>query len=42
MAVDEQARSRNKERRKRYIDFINGRSPGQFTVNIATGEKTIH
>lgn len=42
MAVDEQAKSRNKELRKRYNDFINGRTPGQFTVNIATGEKIIH
>lgn len=42
VAVDEQAKSRNKERRKRYTDFINGRTSGQFTVNIATGEKIIH
>ncbi|KKB71878.1 hypothetical protein [Bacillus sp. TH008] len=40
--VDKAARSRNKERRKRYNDFVKGKSEGQFTVNIATGEKIIH
>ncbi|MCY7954767.1 hypothetical protein MOB72_08380 [Bacillus licheniformis] len=40
--VDRAARARNKERRSRYNDFVKGRSPGQFTVNIKTGEKIIH
>ncbi|WP_271750054.1 hypothetical protein [Bacillus paralicheniformis] len=37
--VDRAARARNKERRNRYNDFVKGKTPGQFTVNIATGEK---
>ncbi len=36
--VDKRAKSQNKDRRKRYSAFVNGRSDGQFTVNIATGE----
>ncbi|MCY8386533.1 hypothetical protein MOC78_03445 [Bacillus inaquosorum] len=40
--VDKRAKARNSERRKRYSAFVNGKSPGQFTVNIATGEKTYH
>ncbi|WP_270574507.1 hypothetical protein, partial [Bacillus glycinifermentans] len=40
--VDRAARARNKERRNRYNDFVKGKSEGQFTVNIATGEKFIH
>ncbi|MEC0479000.1 hypothetical protein ACG2QI_00220 [Bacillus sp. GM2] len=40
--VDRVARARNKERRNRYNDFVKGKSEGQFTVNIATGEKFIH
>ncbi|WP_428828500.1 hypothetical protein ACPJHH_13110 [Bacillus altitudinis] len=41
MAIDEVAVSRNKGIRKRYNDFVNGKSSGQFTVNIATGIKTV-
>jgi hypothetical protein len=40
--MDRTAKSRNKERRKTYNDFKYGRSPGIFTVNIKTGEKTVH
>ncbi|MEC1349157.1 hypothetical protein [Bacillus licheniformis] len=40
--VDRRAKARNKERRKKYSDFVKGKTPGQFTVNITTGEKTIH
>ena len=40
--VDRRAKSRNSERRKRHSDFVKGKIPGQFTVNIATGEKVIH
>jgi hypothetical protein len=40
--MDEMTVSRNKERRKTYNDFKYGRSTGVFTVNIQTGEKTIH
>jgi len=40
--VDRAARARNKERKNRYNDFVKGKSPGQFTVNIKTGEKIIH
>lgn len=40
--VDARAKSLNKQRRKRYNDFINGRTDGQFTVNIATGERVEH
>ncbi len=34
-------KSRNKELRKRYNAFIKGRTEGHFTVNIATGIKTV-
>lgn len=34
-------KSRNRKLRKRYNDFVNGKSSGQFTVNIATGIKTV-
>ncbi|MDI3412550.1 hypothetical protein QKW52_29225 [Bacillus sonorensis] len=37
--VDRAARARNKERRNRYNDFVKGKTPGQFTVNIAIREK---
>ncbi|QYG88328.1 hypothetical protein [Bacillus atrophaeus] len=40
--LDRKAKARNKERRKRYSAFITGKSNGQFTVNIATGEKVFH
>ncbi|MEG7333247.1 hypothetical protein [Bacillus sp. 0102A] len=40
--VDKRAKARNLERRKRYSAFVNGKSPGQFTVNIATGKKVYH
>lgn len=40
--VDARAKSLNKQRRKRYNDFVNGRTDGQFTVNIATGERVEH
>ncbi|MED0799341.1 hypothetical protein P4T18_18185 [Bacillus inaquosorum] len=40
--LDKRAKARNLERRKRYSAFVNGKSPGQFTVNIFTGEKTYH
>ncbi|MDL5023761.1 hypothetical protein [Bacillus velezensis] len=40
--LDRRAKARNEERRKRYSAFVNGRSDGQFTVNIATGEKVYH
>ncbi|WP_236251206.1 hypothetical protein [Bacillus sp. NSP9.1] len=40
--MDRCAKARNKERRKKYSDFVKGKTPGQFTVNITTGEKTIH
>ncbi|WP_332606848.1 hypothetical protein [Bacillus spizizenii] len=40
--LDKRAKARNLERRKRYSAFVSGKSPGQFTVNIATGEKTYH
>lgn len=42
MYVDDNAVSRNKVRRKTHREFITGKSPGIFTVNIKTGEKTIH
>lgn len=34
-------KSRNRALRKRYNDFVNGKSGGQFSVNIATGFKTV-
>ncbi|MEK4267930.1 hypothetical protein [Bacillus sp. FSL W8-0940] len=37
--MDRCAKARNKERRKKYLDFVKGKTPGQFTVNITTGEK---
>ncbi|GGF88339.1 hypothetical protein [Paenibacillus abyssi] len=40
--MDEVTVSRNKERRRKYKQFVNGKSKGVFTVNIATGEKAIH
>lgn len=40
--VDARAKSLNKQRRKHYNDFVNGRTDGQFTVNIATGERVEH
>ncbi|WP_232673915.1 hypothetical protein [Bacillus velezensis] len=40
--LDKRAKARNEERRKRYSAFVNGKSNGQFTVNIATGEKVYH
>lgn len=39
--VDKIAKARNKEWRDCYKDFVNGKSSGQFTVNIATGTKTV-
>jgi hypothetical protein len=39
--VDKVAKARNKEWRKRYSAFVNGKTSGQFTVNIATGIKTV-
>ncbi|MED0863740.1 hypothetical protein P4388_32830 [Bacillus thuringiensis] len=39
--TDRHAKARNKTARRRYNDFINGKSSGQFTVNIATGIKTV-
>ncbi|MCY7439421.1 hypothetical protein QPL77_14540 [Bacillus pumilus] len=39
--TDRHAKSRNKSARKRYNAFVNGKSSGQFTVNIATGIKTV-
>ncbi|WP_226568162.1 hypothetical protein [Bacillus stratosphericus] len=39
--TDRHAKARNKTARKRYNDFVNGKSSGQFTVNIATGIKTV-
>ncbi|MGE9877946.1 hypothetical protein [Bacillus velezensis] len=40
--VDKASLSKNKSRRRKYRKFISGKSPGQFTVNIASGEKTYH
>jgi len=40
--IDENMRSRNKERRRNYNDFVRGKSEGVFTVSIGTGEKTVH
>ncbi|MGX6582870.1 hypothetical protein ACWMNW_15680 [Bacillus velezensis] len=40
--LDRRAKARNEERRKRYSAFVNGKYNGQFTVNIATGEKVYH
>ncbi|MED4828162.1 hypothetical protein [Bacillus atrophaeus] len=40
--VDKAAMARNKGRRRQYRKFINGKSDGQFTVNIATGEIIYH
>ncbi|MED1527897.1 hypothetical protein [Bacillus pumilus] len=39
--TDRHAKARNKTARKRYNDFVNGKSTGQFTVNIATGIITV-
>lgn len=39
--TDRHAKSRNKTARKRYNAFVSGKSSGQFTVNIATGIKTV-
>lgn len=39
--TDRHAKARNKTARKWYNDFVNGKSSGQFTVNIATGFKTV-
>lgn len=39
--TDRHAKARNKTARRRYNDFVNGKSSGQFTVNIATGIKTV-
>lgn len=38
--MDKTVKSREKERRKRYRDFKNGKSDGILTVNIKTGEIT--
>lgn len=40
--LDRVTKSRNDQRRKNYRDFISGKNPGLFTVNIATGEKITH
>ncbi|NLS42520.1 hypothetical protein EYH65_20465 [Bacillus subtilis] len=40
--VNKASLSKNKSRRRKYRKFISGKAPGQFTVNIATGEKTYH
>jgi hypothetical protein len=42
MRIDDKAISRNKERRKIYNDFINGKSSGVYSVDIQTGEVTVH
>ncbi|SCN38412.1 Uncharacterized protein BC88300_02631 [Bacillus cytotoxicus] len=42
MYVDEQVLSRNKERRKKYSSFINGKTNGVYTVDLETGDKTVH
>ncbi|WP_249669586.1 hypothetical protein [Bacillus altitudinis] len=39
--TDRHAKARNKTARKRYNAFVSGKSSGQFTVNIATGTKTV-
>lgn len=39
--VDKVAKARNKEWRDCYKDFVSGKSSGQFTINIATGIKTV-
>ncbi|MGT4651552.1 hypothetical protein [Bacillus cereus] len=39
--TDRHAKARNKTARKRYNAFVSGKSSGQFTVNIATGIKTV-
>lgn len=39
--TDRHAKARNRTARKRYNDFVNGKSSGQFTVNIETGIKTV-
>ncbi|MFW0909634.1 hypothetical protein [Bacillus altitudinis] len=38
---NKEVKSRNRALRKRYNDFVNGKSSGQFTVNIATGIKSV-
>jgi len=37
---DDQTKITNKKRKKLYSEFISGKLPGLFTVNISTGEKT--
>lgn len=39
--VDKEAKARNEERRDVYNAFVNGKTTGLFTINVATGEKTI-
>ncbi|QLI77145.1 hypothetical protein [Bacillus pumilus] len=39
--TDRHAKARNRTARRRYNEFVNGKSAGQFTVNIATGIKTV-
>ncbi|MBQ4817656.1 hypothetical protein IHP72_15485 [Bacillus pumilus] len=34
-------KSRNRKLRRRYNEFVSGKSSGQFTVNIATGIKSV-
>jgi hypothetical protein len=40
--VNEVTVSQNKERAKKYRDFLKGKTDGMFTINIETGEKTNH
>lgn len=39
---DRKAKAQNKERRRRYNDFVSGKTDGMFTVNISTGAKITH
>jgi hypothetical protein len=39
--IDEEARSRNEDRKESYNAFIHGKSQGMFSINIASGEKMV-
>jgi hypothetical protein len=39
--VDKESKARNEERRDAYNAFVNGKVSGLFSIDIATGEKTI-
>jgi hypothetical protein len=39
--IDKEARSRNEDRQSVYNTFVNGKSQGMFSINIASGEKSV-